>query len=421
MQNSRILLELERIPELIQNVISGPTIVYWGIGAEFKPKEINSLISFGDEENKMEIENTTESNTNNDSGWKPELNQQFPLFLQNFVVRNPDVRILIILIDQVQSRKPYIVRENDKFYSGNWTNNKYANLYESVEYPISVATFRQTIGWDTTKFQYGHYVFNIKDIFELSAQVVLANNALMFYHEYTGLDTSRIEKFINPELKMCFHNKICIDISCGSEGECFPKFDDPHMYPIIRMGTYRNLEWVNPRTLDSSEKTRLLNVSKSNEDNNEIDNKIRLFEEVPTDYILISQLKKINLSIFIELSNTLFVILRQLDSTNRKVPDFEWILNQMSRLTLINPDIKNFHEEIVSLVGSSTDSTNNIRIKEQIKINCYNILSYFVNTIINEYALDTSIINHLIEEIDSKSPYQKVNEFKRFLTEISLI
>ncbi len=345
-------LNINLIPETIYNkVSSGPTIVYFGVGSEFNPRDPNS----------MQLDENNNQNRLGATPWEPNKNQQFPLFLQNFKYRNPDINILIILIDMVMSERPFIVTESDRFYSGDWANDGYSNVFESRDNNITVCTFRETLSYSDDKN------YNPIPILLQSIQLVMAHNSLLFYHDFSGINSYVIDSLIRKSLQEVpvedYRNKICIDISRGMEGDCFPSMDSPHLYPIIkREGSLIHLD---PRNLSPIEKTRLYQKFYTSTNTEIMYNryKVELFDEENIDLILFEQLKHLNEVEIYRVSNGVFPIIRQLPKMdNEPLPDFKYAIGFLNSLSTDYPEIMEHCLNIKRLYKESKDCKELIEI-----------------------------------------------------------
>jgi hypothetical protein len=280
--------ELEKY--LIKNIESNePKIIYFGIGSEFY-------------------------NSNNKTNfWKSNENQQFPLFLHDFKEEHMDVQIIIILIDINMSCTPYLITEPNKFYSNSWIQDEeYLNIFRS-KYKIDVISIKDEINWDEFEKVNITELYNFtRLIIYLSEIISKSDNCLLFYHEFTGKNVHKFENMIN---NFCYNfnfEKICIDITRGSDFSCYFDLSKPESYPII---TYfeNKLKYINPNMLKLKQKkkicTKYINYLKKNNKNelNELsDSKIYYDKE----FILYRQIIQDNLIILKLLNNTVVPFIR---------------------------------------------------------------------------------------------------------------
>lgn len=400
-------LDINHIPQIIYDKVStGPTIIYFGVGSEFDPKEPNSINTENNNQNQIKI-----------SPWEPSKNQQFPLFLQNFKYRNPDVNILIILIDMVMSERPFVVRENERFYSGDWKNYPYSNVFQSEQNNITVCTFRETLSYTDNNN------YNPISMLVQSIQLVLVHDSLLFYHDFSGINSYIVDNLVRKNLQGVsledYRNKICIDISRGLEGNCFPSMDSPHLYPVLKREG--SLIHVDPRNLSPIEKTRL--YQKTCTDIMSDDYKVELFCEENVDLILFEQLKYLNQVEIYRISNAIFPIIRQLPNLDDKpLPKFEYAIGFLDSLSSDYPEIMDQYLNIKRLIGNSKDSQELVEIKIKLKELAYDIIEIFMNTISRDYGISNDTIYELYNKLKTHpNLYQLSTIYKDFFKSKGLI
>lgn len=257
-----------------------PKIIYFGIGSEF----YNS-------NNKVNV-------------WKLNENQQFPLFLHDFKVEHMDVQIIIILIDINMSYKPYLITEPNRFYSNSWTQDEqYLNIFKS-KHKIDVISIKEEVYWDDyEKVNITELNNFTRLIIYLSEVISKSDNCLLFYHEFTG---KNVHKFENMIYNFCYNfnfEKICIDITRGSDFSCYFDLSKPESYPII---TYfeNKLKYINSKMLKLKLKkyicTKYINYKK----------KYNKHELNDKDYLLYRQIIQENLIVVKLLNNTVVPFIR---------------------------------------------------------------------------------------------------------------
>ncbi len=415
-------LSLEEIPNLLLDKISrSPTIVYFGVGSEFNP---GSEFNLESESNLSEVNNT--SNQQNVTPWTPAKNQQFPLFLQNFKFKNPDVELLIVLIDPVISKIPFVVQETSSWYSGTFVKKSgVSNLFESDEFKITVCTIKKHVGFGKENVN-EYSVFNMLTD---CANLVIENDGLMFYHDFSGNNPSiaskAVSKYFQHLPKELYNSKICIDFSHGHEGDCFPSLDQPYLYPIISKEEY--LIYTNPQNIKPYDKIRIFNKfnqSQKISDTSEIpvildtqnisEFKINLFEEPDIDLLLYIQVKNLNKLEIESLKNSVFPILRQLKDTEEKLPDFEWALNNLEQLQLDHEHLNDKYLGIKELIEFAKNGEQLREIRQRIKVECYKIIEYFLIKLCESYSLDTYNIGMCMEQLQlCSNPYDMANIYKK--------
>ncbi len=407
--NKSRMLNISQIPNFIESKIGDiPTIVYIGVGSEFLPRDRESNLD-----------------NNEDIGpnvkiWEPNENQQFPLFLQNFKLFNPDVQIIILLIDGVIRKKPLIVQETDRFYSGQWSNPIFPNVFES-EHLITVATFRNNIDWHNLS----NNIFNPLEILINLIKTIQSNNSLLFYHEFTGLDVSCVENLVIKEMSSTYdRNKICIDISRGQDGDCFPNFSKPLLYPIIeKINGNNELIHLDPRMIDSNQKLRLFQDVKYKNLHIDKNYQINLFDSINIDLILYMQLISFNKIIIEKLCNSVFVIMRQIKYDSSPLPDLSIGTSALKFLSYEFTDIVDMENRIFELINNSNSSNDKmIETKSKIVDECYNIVIYFVKQICLHYSVSEYDVEILVIEMrNTTNLYNLANVYKNFFLSKNII
>ena len=263
-----LIHELEKY--LIKYIESNePKIIYFGIGSEFYNS--NNKINF----------------------WKSNENQQFPLFLHDFKEKHMDIQIIIILIDINMSFTPYLITEPNKFYSNSWTKDEeYLNIFRS-KHKIDVITIKDEIYWDEFEKVNITELYNFtRLIIYLSEIISKSDNCLLFYHEFTGKNVHKFENMIN---NFCYNfnfEKICIDITRGSDFSCYFDLSKPESYPII---TYfeNKLKYINPNMLKLKQKKKICtkyNKNELNYSNIYYDNEFILYKQIIQENLIILKL-----------------------------------------------------------------------------------------------------------------------------------
>ena len=401
------MLTINQIPDFIQTKVGDiPTIVYIGVGSEFLPRDREPNLSESSE---------TYSNV---KIWEPNQNQQFPLFLQNFKLFNPDVQIIILLIDGVIRTKPLIVQETDRFYSGTWTNDYFPNVFES-EQLITVATFKNNIDWHNLS---NNPINPINMLIQLIKNIE-STNTILFYHEFTGLDVSIVENQVMKKLGNSYdRNKVCIDISRGEIGDCFPDFSTPILYPIINKCNNTNqLIYMDPRNIDLDYKLDL--YQKINNLNPDKNLRINLFDRVQSESILYIQLTGLNKVIINKVCNSVFVILRQIKINSEPIPDLSASVESIKYLSYEFIDIFDIVVHICKLITNCNKDKETIMENKIAIINlCYDIIVYFAKKLYLNYSTNEMAIEDLVIEMkNTTNLYNLANVYKNFFIRRNLM
>ncbi len=401
------MLTINQIPDFIQTKVGDiPTVIYIGVGSEFLPRDRESNLSESSE------------SYSNVKIWEPNQNQQFPLFLQNFKLYNPDVQIIILLIDGVIRTKPLIVQETDRFYSGRWTNDYFPNVFES-EQLITVATFKNNINWHNLS----ENLINPLNMLIQLIKNIESTNTILFYHEFTGLDVSIVENQVIKKLGESYNrNKVCIDISRGEIGDCFPDFSSPNLYPIINKCNNTNkLIHMDPRNIDLDYKLDL--YQKINNLNPDKNLRINLFDTIQSDTILYLQLACLNKVIINKVCNSVFVILRQIKINPEPIPDLSASVEAIKYLSYEFMDIFDIISHVCKLIINCNKDKEKIMENKIIITNlCYDIIVYFAKKLYSNYSTNEMAIEDLVVEMkNTTNLYNLANVYKNFFIRRNLM
>jgi hypothetical protein len=315
------------------------------------------------------------------------------------------------------SECPFIVKEKNRFYSGEWINIMYSNVFDCIENKITVCTFRNEISF--TKPEY----YNPLDILILSVKLVLSYDSLLFYHDFSGINPNIAENYVKKNIKEIpievYRSKICIDISRGMEGNCFPSFDRANLYPIIKRN--KKLLHIDPRILGPEEKKKLYQKFRLKRFDG-FNYKIKLFENENVEYILFEQLIEINKIDVLRISNAIFPIIRQLQSNNDPLANFTWSIEYLKYILDDYPEIKENYLNIINQIEYSKHTTELIEIKSDINEQCYIILKYFIKNICNSFGLSIHLSNDLIDRLKNHPNLYQLNTiYKEFFESHYLI
>ena len=342
---------------------------------------------------------------NNDKHWKYEENQQFPPFLHDFKSLNTDIPILVILIDPIfdLNTPPYVVSSQDQYYSNSWTkSNEYSNIYHS-RLGIDVIVIPDKVVWsenlqiESSSFDFMNFMVNLTNKIEKT-------NTLLFYHEFTGYNVLMLEQEVKKK-SFCFNpNKICIDITRGSNMSCYFNLSNPEFYPVISVNESNKLKYSNSEILSSDEKIKIITKYKKFTDGFEIQDsdceyyKLKpnyLFSTNP-DIILCFQIIKFDKIFFNLISNGLIPMIRYIYicENNYNINSKIW---GISHLTTLNSYVNNFY----SIVNSDYKNNTHVCVLvEKIKEIKENInLIEMINLNQNQNPDYNEIISHLKENI----------------------
>lgn len=445
------MISLNTLKDHITNFIdsNNSSVIYFGVGSYYKTN--------GDPESNDTID------------WRFNENQQFPLFLHDFKFKNPHIPILIILIDpEFDNNKPYIVSSSDNFLENSWTvSDEFSNLYFS-SLGINVIKISDYVYWNKNYTSNQKY-FNFENFMIELCDKVSNNNidTLLFYHEFTGINVILFENLMKKKCVFFDCNKICIDITRGSDMSCYFNLSNPEFYPVIINNQSNKLKYVDTNLLTNDEKTKIIGQYKKftiGFEENSMDcifskNSSNYLFDKPDEMILCFQIIKIDKIILNHLKNGIIPLLRYLyvGTDNKRINlkmseinyllsikyNFQYAKNQqdnnyeiyilnkidviIENIMLISDinndkfiDIKNddiiLIEENIILIEE-----NIILIKENIITNLFDIIEGILLNIFIKYNINPFEINKFIENIKKiNNKYNMLNEYNKFISILNI-
>jgi hypothetical protein len=421
------MLNLKNLKDYIVNYINlnNKSIIYFGIGTYFYKNSKNE--------------------------WNYEENQQFPPFLHDYKLKNIDMPILIILIDpSFLNNKPYIVESSNNFLDNSWTNsNKYNNLFES-KLGINVISISDYVLWGNNCKEH-NIEHNIEQILiELIEYISNPNiNSLLFYHEFTGNNNSELEYILKNKTCNFDQNKICIDITKGSDNLlCYFNLSNPVNYPIILTQNFK-LKYSNQITMSNIEKINILKKYKKftigfnslyeENINNCIfsKNKVNYLIDKSEEMIICFQIVNFDLMIINLILEYLIPLIRQFYifknkkkfGTNMygiicfnsfklylKELNIDHIINNFKLFDYINQN--NFDDDN----DNDDDDNNNFDNMKEILLNqLYNLLEEILQIILNKYCIPNNTIEEIIINLKIiENKYDLIKIYTHFIDNIKI-
>lgn len=374
-----------------------------------------------------------------DNVWSFDKNQQFPLFLHDFKSKNTEIPILIILIDPAFNLNipPYIVNSTDQFYSGSWEKSKINSNHYHSTLGIDVIVISDIIAW-------GENLQRKKDCFDFENFMVnLCNkvsepksNTLMFHHEFTGSNVLELEQLIKHKTQNFNPNKICIDITRGSDMSCYLNLSNPEFYPVISLDKSNKLKYSNPDILSNDKKTHIISKYKKFTNGFEIiDSTCKYYPYKPNflfatdpNIILCFQIIKSDKIIFKLISDELISLIRYLyictDNTNLK--------NKMSCISHFNKlkiYINNFihnYDYINDMFLSDTinlleDNEIISHLKENVIDGLFDIIKNILVNIIIKYKINVITVEDFINNLKQlRNKYDMIPLYKNFILNLNI-
>jgi hypothetical protein len=266
---------------------------------------------------------------NDYAGWNQSTNQQFPAFLHDWKINNPDISIKIILFDQATKSDPYIITDSSSFFADSFVKNeRYSNVYKS-DFGIEVYSFPINVNWFNDEFNIDGYY----DITKLLVSIVSSvseseSNNLFFFHEFSGRNPEKLEHEIKKIINFD-ENKICIDISRGRDLSCCVNFSEPENYPLINLNA-GSISWINPKFIELGKRQELIERFAGREITT-ID--CPYYSSDMFDYYLFKHITNNSLYIYDICKEIIYVI----RSLYNKDSDFsKWEVSSITKLNMLN-------------------------------------------------------------------------------------
>lgn len=404
-----------------------------------------------------------------DNVWSFDKNQQFPLFLHDFKSKNPEIPILIILIDPAFDLNipPYIVNSTDQFYSGSWEKSKINSNHYYSTLVIDVIVLSNIIVWGENLQRKKETEREKNNCFDFENFMVnLCNkvsepksNTLMFYHEFTGLNVSELEQLIKQKTPNFNHNKICIDITRGSDMSCYFNLSNPEFYPIIEFNEFdefNKLKYSNPDVLSNDEKTHIISTYKKFTDGFEIPDSTCEYYPYKQNYlfatnpniIMCFQIIKYDKIIFKLISDGLIPLLRYLyvctDNSNFNnkmwgmshfnklkiyINNFSFIRNYdykndvflSDRVNLVDDNI-NLIESINSNINDNPDYNEIIdNLKQNVICGLFDIIKNILVNIVIKYQINVIVVEDFIDNLKQLvNKYDMITLYKNFISSLNI-
>lgn len=161
-----------------------------------------------------------EENTNMLDRMKDKDNHQYPPFLQDFHMKNPNAKILLILIDSAMEDPPYCIQ----YING--SIDRYKSYIQIGN--IMIANIKQNCCYSDPRDKYDG--FNILPYFMLLNEFMIDHHKMIFVHDFTGrlLPTHELDFYINE-----YGNILRYDLSIGTSLDCYIDLTKPLNFPVI--------------------------------------------------------------------------------------------------------------------------------------------------------------------------------------------
>ena len=181
-------------------------------------------------------------------GIEDKMNQQMPPWLVQLKCENPDMPILIVLMDPVFMRAGPLI--DDGIYGGSWGQcvvvEGVGSKWESA-HGLELITTTLSASYEETPDH-----LNIASLLQ-SLAPCCDHSKLVVVADFTGRNLSVVQQLVN-------HNELfmCIDPTHGLDPGCFPDFDVPGLSPVF-VNDGRGLRFKTISDITGHERHKIMN------------------------------------------------------------------------------------------------------------------------------------------------------------------
>ena len=216
-------------------------------------------------------------------------NQQYPLYIRDLHLNNPDHKLYIVLIDPVLENPCYsvankIINTNQEIKSNdineNWQVTNYSNIYENREDNVILMEFRNYVIYGENNY-YNLESASICDInnqLHTLNQIAMVDKWFINLMDYTGKDLYLLAEYFDKFIDNKDKDHIFYGLASRIEGGCYIDLTEKSVYFV----TNRNHGYITAFTPYIYEKDKLIDIYKyfNKNQNNNIES-----------YIIIQQIK----------------------------------------------------------------------------------------------------------------------------------
>lgn len=208
-------------------------------------------------------------------------NQQYPLYIKDLHLRNPDYKLYIVLIDPTLESPSFTVA-NKYINSENklddlWYTSKYDNIYENMEENVVVMEFRNYVRFDSnTNYDYGVESVDINDQIKFLNENATKNKWFVNVMDYTSRNLSDLARSYDKDI-INDKDHIFYGLSTRIEGGCFVDLTQKSVYFV----TNRDKGYISAFTPYLYNNEKLLKIYKSIEHCDDFDSQI-IKEQIKT-------------------------------------------------------------------------------------------------------------------------------------------
>ena len=323
---------------------------------------------------------------------------------------------------------------------------------------LNVIKISASVIWGDNLINYKN-IFNFEQLMIEICNIVSKNtsNTLLFYHEFIGTNVIILEHLIRKKSIGFDSNKICIDITRGSDLSCYFNLSNPEFYPIVSISLLNKLKYINPNILSNDKKSNIISQYKkftngfdnnTNSDFSKI-NMNYLFQ-IPEEIILCFQIIKHDKILLNHILDGIISLIRYFyvctdnEKINMKMYGINYLFhlqyNIENQNSIENPcdenpcdgniiccldKINNIIENIQFIdelncnkhMYVEIEYENNINIiKQKIICNLFDIIKGILIDIFTKYKIDVFKIHNFIENLKGLSnKYDMMENYKKFI------
>ena len=281
-------------------------------------------------------------------------NQQYPLYIRDLHLNNPDHKLYIILIDPHLETPCFTVANkninnsnNSNNYDEDWDITKYSNVYENNEDNVVLMEFRSYVSYGDN--------YNLENSVDINIQLHSLNDLAMIdkwfinVMDYTGRNLYLLAKYFDNFIDSSEKNHIFYGLASRIEGGCYIDLTEKIVYFITnRINGY--ITAFSPYLYDKKE---LIEIYKIHNNNNNIESQI-----------IIQQIKIVYKRIIDSFKSEILTIYRRFVNYKKNYTNF--IIN--NNLELYNSECKFIENKYgIKIINNKQDKEQD---KEQdIKLN----------------------------------------------------
>jgi hypothetical protein len=221
------------------NDISNPGMIYVAIGSAAMMKE-------NDGNGKWTIDERFE--------------QQYPIFIKNFIAKYPNKSVHIILIDPQIEDPPFVTCDITNKMAEHWRKKRINEIDIYIDdnnlryiYPIKIA-----VNYNIKNIIENANEYDIKNFLHELNNYTIYKKSLCVVHDYTGKMMNEIGKYFDDTIKNN-HCNIIYGLGARMDGGCYIDLTLP-ICDFVYNDLYEEIEFFNPYTFSNNVKDMVDNI-----------------------------------------------------------------------------------------------------------------------------------------------------------------